>query len=233
MDADRRTMAQKIVEAELRTDTGKNVARRIRQAGRVPGILYGDMREAFSLTLNPKQLSAVLRSEAGQNTIFNLQVSGGETTPVMIVDMQFEPVRGHLLHADLKRIAMNKKLKVSVHVVLVGESPGVKMQGGILEVVLREVEVECLPADIPEQFQIGIETLEIGHYIRVADLQKVTGEKIQILSDPDGVICHVVVPKVEEEVKPEGEEAAEAAEEPELIKKGKAAEEGEEQPESK
>lgn len=232
MDADRRTMAQKIVEAELRTDTGKNVARRIRQAGRVPGILYGDMREAFSLTLNPKQLSAVLRSESGQNTIFNLQVSGGETTSVMIVDTQFEPVRGHLLHADLKRIAMDKKLKVSVHVVLTGESPGVKLQGGILEVVLREVEVECLPTDIPEQLQIGIETLEMGHYIRVADLQKTTEGKIQILSDPDGVICHVVAPKAEE-VKPEEEEAAEAAEEPELIKKGKAAEEGEEQPESK
>ena len=232
MDADRRTMAQKIVEAELRTDTGKNVARRIRQAGRVPGILYGDMREAFSLTMNPKQLSAVLRSESGQNTIFNLQVSGGETTPVMIVDTQFEPVRGHLLHADLKRIAMDKKLKVSVHVVLTGESPGVKLQGGILEVVLREVEVECLPTDIPEQLQIGIETLEMGHYIRVADLQKTTEGKIQILSDPDGVICHVVAPKAEE-VKPEEEEAAEAAEEPELIKKGKAAEEGEEQPESK
>ena len=225
-------MAQKIVEAELRTDTGKNVARRIRQAGRVPGILYGDMREAFSLTLNPKQLSAVLRSESGQNTIFNLQVSGGETTPVMIVDTQFEPVRGHLLHADLKRIAMDKKLKVSVHVVLTGESPGVKLQGGILEVVLREVEVECLPTDIPEQLQIGIETLEMGHYIRVADLQKTTEGKIQILSDPDGVICHVVAPKAEE-VKPEEEEAAEAAEEPELIKKGKAAEEVEEQPESK
>ena len=225
-------MAQKIVEAELRTDTGKNVARRIRQAGRVPGILYGDMREAFSLTMNPKQLSAVLRSESGQNTIFNLQVSGGETTPVMIVDTQFEPVRGHLLHADLKRIAMDKKLKVSVHVVLTGESPGVKLQGGILEVVLREVEVECLPTDIPEQLQIGIETLEMGHYIRVADLQKTTEGKIQILSDPDGVICHVVAPKAEE-VKPEEEEAAEAAEEPELIKKGKAAEEGEEQPESK
>lgn len=225
-------MAQKIVEAELRTDTGKNVARRIRQAGRVPGILYGDMREAFSLTLNPKQLSAVLRSESGQNTIFNLQVSGGETTPVMIVDTQFEPVRGHLLHTDLKRIAMDKKLKVSVHVVLTGESPGVKLQGGILEVVLREVEVECLPTDIPEQLQIGIETLEMGHYIRVADLQKTTEGKIQILSDPDGVICHVVAPKAEE-VKPEEEEAAEAAEEPELIKKGKAAEEGEEQPESK
>ncbi len=225
-------MAQKIVEAELRTDTGKNVARRIRQAGRVPGILYGDMREAFSLTLNPKQLSAVLRSESGQNTIFNLQVSGGETTPVMIVDTQFEPVRGHLLHADLKRIAMDKKLKVSVHVALTGESPGVKLQGGILEVVLREVEVECLPTDIPEQLQIGIETLEMGHYIRVADLQKTTEGKIQILSDPDGVICHVVAPKAEE-VKPEEEEAAEAAEEPELIKKGKAAEEGEEQPESK
>ena len=225
-------MEQKIVEAEKRTETGKNVSRRIRHAGRLPGNLYGNKREAFSLTLSPKQLTAILHSEAGQNTIFELQVFGGERTPVMIVDTQFEPVRGHLLHVDLKRIAMDKKLQVFVSVVLAGEAPGVKMQGGILEVVLREVEVDCLPADIPEQLQISIETLEMGHYIRVAELQKVTGEKIQILSDLDGVICHVVAPKVEE-VKPEEEEAAEAAEEPELIKKGKAAEEGEEKPESK
>ena len=222
-------MEQKIIEAEKRTETGKNANRRIRQAGRVPGNLYGDKQEALSLTLNTKQLGAVLRSQAGQNTIFELKVSGGEQTPAMIVETQFEPVHEHLLHVDLKRIAMGKKLKVSVHVVLTGEAPGVKVQGGILEVVWREVEVECLPADIPEQLKIGIETLELGQYLRVADLQKIAGEKVHILSDPDGVICHVVTPKVEEEVKPEGEEAVEAApEEPELIKKGKTTEEGEE-----
>ncbi len=222
-------MEQKIVEAEKRTETGKNAARRIRQAGRVPGNLYGEKQEALSLTLSPKQLDAVLRSQAGRNTIFELKVSGGERTPAMIVDTQFEPLHEHLLHVDLKRIAMGKKLKVSVHVVLTGEAPGVKVQGGILEVVQREVEVECLPADIPEHFKIGIEALELGQYLRVADLQKVAGEKVHILTDPDGVICHVVTPKVEEEVKPEGEEAAEAPEEPELIKKGKTAEEGEEE----
>lgn len=222
-------MEQKIIEAEKRTETGKNAARRIRQAGRVPGNLYGEKQEALSLTLSPKQLDAVLRSQAGQNTIFELKVSGGEHTPAMIVDTQFEPLHEHLLHVDLKRIAMGKKLKVSVHVVLTGEAPGVKVQGGILEVVQREVEVECLPADIPEHFKIGIEALELGQYLRVADLQKVAGEKVHILTDPDGVVCHVVTPKVEEEVKPEGEEAAEASEEPELIKKGKTAEEGEEE----
>ncbi len=223
-------MEQKIIEAEKRTETGKNVARRIRYAGRVPGNLYGDKQEALSLTLSPKQLYAVFRSEAGQNTIFELKVSGGEHTPAMIVDTQLEPVHGHLLHVDLQRIAMDKKLKVSVHILLTGEAPGVKVQGGILEVVQREVEVECLPADIPEHISIGIETLELGQYIRVADLQKVAGEKVYILSDPNGVICHVVARKVEEEVKPEGEEAAVAPEEPELIKKGKTAEEGEEEP---
>ncbi len=223
-------MEQKFVEAEKRTVTGKNAARRIRQAGRVPGNLYGEKQEALSLTLSPKQLGTVLRSQAGQNTIFELKVSGGEHTPAMIVDTQFEPVHGHLLHVDLKRIAMGKKLKVSVHVLLTGEAPGVKVQGGILEVVYREVEVECLPTDIPEHIEIGIETLELGQYLRVADLQKVAGEKVHILSDPNGVICHVVTPKVEEEVKPEEEEAAaEAPEEPELIKKGKTAEEGKEE----
>ena len=224
-------MEQIIVEAEKRTETGKNVARRIRQAGRLPGTLYGEKREALSLTLSPKQLSAVLRSHAGQNTIFELKVSGGEHTQVMIVATQFEPVHEHLLHVDLKRIAMGKKLTISVRVLLMGEAPGVKMQGGLLEVVLREVEVECLPADIPEHLTIGIEALELGQYLRVADLQKVAGEKVHILSDANGVICHVVTPKVEEEVKPEGEEAEAASEEPELIKKGKTAEEGEEEAE--
>ncbi len=224
-------MEQIIVEAEKRTETGKNVARRIRQAGRLPGTLYGEKREALSLTLSPKQLSAVLRSHAGQNTIFELKVSGGEHTQVMIVATQFEPVHEHLLHVDLKRIAMGKKLTISVRVLLMGEAPGVKMQGGLLEVVLREVEVECLPADIPEHLTIGIEALELGQYLRVADLQKVAGEKVHILSDANGVICHVVTPKVEEEVKPEEEEAEAASEEPELIKKGKTAEEGEEEAE--
>ena len=223
-------MEQKILEAEKRAETGKNAARRIRHAGRVPGNLCGDKQEALSLTLSSKQLNAMLRSEAGQNTIFELKVSGGEHTPAMIVDTQLDPVRGHLLHVDLQRIAMDKKLKVSVHVLLTGEAPGVKVQGGILEVVQREVEVECLPSEIPEHITIGIETLELGQYIRVADLQKVAGGNVYILSDPDGVICHVVAPKVEEEVKPEGEEAAAAPEEPELIKKGKTAEEGEEEP---
>jgi len=223
-------MEQKSIEAEKRTETGKNDNRRLRQAGRVPGNLYGDKQEAISLTLNPKQLSAVLRSQAGQNTIFELKVSGGEHTPAMIVETQFEPVHEHLLHVDLMRIAMGEKLKISVDVLLTGEAPGVKVQGGILEVVHREVEVECLPADIPEHFKIGIETLELGQYLRVADLQEIAGEKVRILSEADGVICHVVTPKVEEEVKPEEEEAAEASEEPELIKKGKTTEEGEEEP---
>ena len=222
-------MEQKIVEAEKRTETGKNVARRIRQAGRLPGTLYGEKQEALSLTLSPKQLYAVLRSQAGQNTIFELKVSGGERTSAMIVATQFEPVHDHLLHVDLKRIAMDKKLTISVRVLLTGEAPGVKMQGGLLEVVRREVVVECLPADIPEHLTIGIETLELGQYLRVADLQKIAGEKVHILSEADGVICHVVTPKVEEEVKPEGEEAEAASEEPELIKKGKTDEEGEEE----
>ena len=225
-------MEQKIIEAEKRTGTGKNASRRMRRAGRVPGTLYGAGGEALSLTLNPKQLLAMLRSEAGQNTIFNLNVQGGERSPAMIVESQFEPVQGQLLHVDLKRIAMGEKLKVFVPLVPVGDAKGVKMQGGTLEFVLREVEVECLPADITEHFSVAVQELAIGEYIRVADLQKGVGEKIQLLSDPNGVVCHVVAPKVEEAVAA-AEEAVEVPAEPELIKKGKAAEEGEEETESR
>jgi len=129
---------------------------------------------------------------------------------------------------DLKRIAMDKKLRVAVPVVTTGEAKGVKTQGGILEVVLRQVEVECLPGDIPDHITVPVDEMLVGDAIRVADLQKGLGDKVLLLDDPTAVICHVVVPKAEEEVKPAAEAGAEAAGEPEVIKKGKATEEGEE-----
>ena len=215
------------IEAERRTERGKNAARRVRQAGRVPGVLYGAAGETISLLLDPRQLLAALRSETGQNTLLELHLKEGETGPAMIVQSQFEPVRGRLLHVDLKRIAMDRKLKVSVPIVTTGEPKGVKTQGGILEVVLRAVEVECFPNDIPERIPVAVDELVIGEAVRVADLQKGLGENVLLLEDPTVVICHVVHPKMEE-VKPAAEAAAEAPAEPELIKKGKAAEEGEE-----
>ena len=211
------------IEAELRTSRGKNEAKRSRVAGRVPGVLYGAGGASVSLTLDPRQLLAALHSQTGQNTIFDLRLKDAETAPAMIVETQFEPVRGHLLHVDLKRIAMDKKLKVGVPIVTTGEAKGVKTQGGILEVVLREVEVECLPNDIPDHITVVVDELLIGEAVRIADLQKGLGEKVQLLGDPTSVICHVVAPKAEEE-KPA--EAVEAVAEPEVIKKGKATEEG-------
>ena len=224
-------MEQPVIEAEARTANGKNIARRLRRAGRVPGVLYGSGKESIPVTLDPRQLGAVLRSPEGHNVIFLLRVKDGESTPAMIVEPQFEPVKGTVLHVDLKRIAMDKKLRVSVAVVPVGEAQGVKTEGGILELVMREVEVECLPADIPQRLPVPVEALRIGDSIRVEDLQKQIGEAIRLLSDPQAVLCHVVALKVEE-AKP-AEAVAEVPAEPEVIKKGKAAEEEEESEESR
>ncbi len=213
------------IEGEVRTDRGKNAARRVRMAGRVPGVLYGAGAENMALTLDPKQLIAALHSQAGHNTIFDLNLKGGESSPAMIVESQVEPVKGRLLHVDLKRIAMDKRLRVSVPIITTGEAKGVKTQGGILEVVTREVEVECLPADIPDQIAVAVDELLLGEPVRLADLQKIVGDKVVLLGDHHAVICHVVSPKAEE-VAPAAEVAAEAPAEPEVIKKGKAVEEG-------
>ena len=218
-------MERQVIAAEPRSETGKNEMRRMRKAGRVPAVLYGAGKESLPLSLNRRQLRGLLNAE-GQNVIFELQVQGGESTPAMIVESQREPVREILLHLDLKRIAMDRKLRVSVLVVMTGEPQGVKQQGGMLEQVLREVEVECLPADIPARLSIDVEPLMLGQSIRIQDLQERLGEKVRLLQDGHAVVCHVVTPKAVEE-KP-AEVVAEAPAEPEVIKKGKVAEEGEE-----
>ena len=218
-------MERQVIEAEPRSETGTNVMRRLRQAGRLPAVLYGAGRETLPLSLNPRDLRALLRF-GGQNEIFELRVRGGESTPAMIVETQREPVKGTLLHIDLQRIAMDRKLRVSVPVVLTGEAPGVKQQGGILELVLRELEVECFPADIPARATIDVGSLLLGQSVRLQELQQQLGEKVKLLQDAHAVICHVVALKVVEE-KPVEEVAAAAPAEPEVIKKGKAAEEEE------
>ena len=178
------------------------------------------------LSLNPRQLAGLLRTE-GQNVIFDLQVQGGETTPARIVESQLEPVRGTILHMDLHRVAMDRKLRVSVPVTLTGEPAGVKQQGGMLEAVLREVEVECFPADIPARVTVAVDSLMVGQSVRVSDLQSLLGEKVRLLQDANSVVCHVVSPKAVEEEKP-AEVVAETPAEPEVIKKGKAVTEEEE-----
>src|SRR5574340_954298 len=149
--------ASNLVEAQPRQEhsRGKNEARRVRASGRIPAVLYGAKRPTIALLLDPKQMLKILHSESGHNTIFDLQV-GDERTKVMIVDWQYEPIKGSLLHVDLKRIAMDVKMRANVPVKLVGTAEGVKTQGGILEQVVREVEVECLPGDIPGHIDVDI-----------------------------------------------------------------------------
>ncbi len=221
-------MDQIIVEAAPRDTRGKNAARRLRVAGQVPATLYGGKEGAQSLAVNTKQVSAILRSVSGHNTIFKVKTQTAEQ-PAIVKDWQVDPVKGTLLHVDLLRIAMDVRMRVKVPVHVFGEAQGVKLQGGVFEMVIREVEVECLPADIPTEFRMDISGLMMGMQLRAGDIQ-VDPAKIKMLTDPTRVLAHVVALRVEEE-KPAEAVAAEAAApaEPEVIKKGKKeAEEGEE-----
>jgi len=215
------------VEVESRQEFGKNAARRLRREGRIPAVVYGGGGPAIPVAVDPKAILQILHSESGHNAIFTLEIRGKAPARVMIREWQTEPVDGHLLHVDLVRIARDTKLKLQVPVQVTGEPVGVKVQGGIFEFVLREVEVECLPDDIPERFTADVSGLELGKNFRVADLP--VDPKVRILTDPTRVVAHVVELRAEEEAKPAAEEAAAAPAEPEVIRKGKAeAEEGEE-----
>jgi len=215
------------VEATPRDDRGKNAARRLRQTGQVPAVLYGGKGESVAVTVNARQVTGILRSESGHNTIFTVKLPGGEQK-AMLKDWQVDPVKGTLLHVDMLRVAMDVRMRFKVPVHTFGEPQGVKLQGGIFEMVTREVEVECLPADIPEEFEVDITELLIGKQLRASDLP-VDPAKIKLVTDPQRVIAHVVALRAEEE-KPVEAVAAEAVApaEPEVIKKGKKEEEGEE-----
>src|SRR5437773_1630635 len=214
------TAEQNILEAQERTPGTKNDARRVRRGGKVPAVVYGAGKAALPLSVDPRQVSRILHSETGHNTVFDLAVDG-ERTKVMIVDWQYEPIKGSLLHIDVKRIAMDQKLKVNVPIELVGEPAGVKQQGGILEQIAREVEVECLPGDIPNVIELDINELVFNMVLRVADLPK--SDKIKFLSDLDQPVAHII--SIKEEEVPTAEaiagEAAAAPAEPEVMKKGK------------
>lgn len=225
-----------LVEAQPRPDSsrGKNEARRLRVSGRVPAVIYGAKKNTLAVSVDPKQIMRILNSESGHNTIFDVKVNG-EQSKAMIVDWQFEPIKGKLLHLDLKRIAMDEKIRVMVPIHLKGEAAGVKQQGGILDQVLREVEVECLPADIPTHIDVDVSELVFGAVTRVKDLPN--DGKLKFITDEDQAVAHIT--SVKEEVAPTPEAAAEAAAaapaEPEVIKKGKqeAEEEGAEPPAAK
>jgi large subunit ribosomal protein L25 len=215
------------VEGKVREERGKNAARRTRQTGMVPAVLYGGRQDSISLAVNAKQVARILRSETGHNTIFTVQVADGEAEKAMLKDWQVDPLSGALLHVDLLRIAMDVRMRVQVPVHTFGEPQGVKMQGGIFEMVTREVQIECLPGDIPEEFKVDVSEMLIGKQLRAADLP-FDPQKIKLITDPQRVIAHVVVLKKEEEPTVEAAVATETAPaEPEVIKKGKKEEEGE------
>ena len=214
------TPDKSLLEAQARDAGTKNDARRVRREGKIPAVVYGAGKQAMPVSVDPRQVSRILHSETGHNTVFDLALDG-ERTKAMIVDWQYEPIKGSLLHIDLKRIAMDQKLKVNVPIELVGEPAGVKQQGGILEQIAREVEVECLPGDIPNEIGLDVSELVFGTVLRISDLPK--NDKLKYLSDPEQPVAHIITIKEEEVPAADAVagEAAAAPAEPEVIKKGK------------
>ncbi|MGC1687119.1 MAG: 50S ribosomal protein L25 [Candidatus Acidiferrales bacterium] len=222
-------MEKFVVEGAARETRGKGPARRVRLTGMIPAVLYGGKGDSLSLSVNTKQLTKILRSETGHNSIFTVNLADGAGEQAIVKDWQVDPVTGSLIHVDLLRVAMDVRMRVKVPVHPFGEPQGVKVQGGIFETVTREVEVECLPADIPEEFKVDVTELLIGKQIRAADVP-MDKDKIKLVTDPTRVLFHVVTLKAEAEPTAEAAVTAEAAPaEPEVIKKGKKeAEEGDE-----
>ena len=221
--------AEIVVSAQSRSSRGKNEARRLRAKGMIPAVVYGGKSDAVAVTVDPKTLLRVLRSEAGRNTILSLDLGDGGKTSAILKSWQVDPVNERFIHADFYRIAMDVALKVKVPIHTVGEARGVKVDAGILEIIMREVEVECLPGDIPERIDVDVSDLGIHGAVRVSDLK--ISDKVKILDEADQIVVHVV--SVKEEAAPaaaakpaEGEAAAPAAPaEPEVMKKGKKEEE--------
>jgi large subunit ribosomal protein L25 len=197
----------------------KNAARRVRVSGKIPAVLYGSGHTPVAVEVDPKQISRILFSDTGHNTIFDVEISGAPTAKAMIVDWQREPIKDQLIHIDLKRIAMDKNIKVSVRVKLLGVPVGVKATGGILDQVLREVEIECLPSDIPSHIDVDVSNLQLWDALRIKDLPH-TGS-IKFLNAEDATVAHVI--SIREEAAPAADAVAAAATtgEPEVAKKGK------------
>ncbi len=230
-------MPEIVVEARPRADFGKNVNRRLRAQGLIPGVLYGARKQAVPVAVSPKEIGSILRSASGENTLFDLQLDGSRRK-VILKEFQVEPIKGRLLHADFYEVALDQTLEVTVHIELSGVPTGVKVEGGVLDFVTRELEVECLPTEIPEKIVVDVSELALGKHVRVSDIK--VPDRVKVLTEPDVVIAHVVAPRAEEvAATPEAVAApaeGEAAAEPEVIKKGKTAEgeaEDKEKPEKK
>ena len=214
------------LEAVKRTDKGKNEARRHRAAGRLPAVVYGPSKDGKApvgvpVTVDPKGLMRIFHSDSGVNTLITLKLDG-TSTQVLVREYQRDPVTNALLHADFYQLAMDKAIVVTVPVALKGEPKGVKVQGGLLDFVTREIQVECLPANIPEHIDVDVSELELHGSVRLRDVA--TGDKWKAVTDGDTMLVHVVMPKAEESAAATAEGAAPAAAagtEPEVIKKGK------------
>ena len=213
------------IAAELRSSRGKNEARRLRVQKQIPAVVYGTGKEPVAVSVSPKDIVKILNSAAGGNTIFNLDIAGAEPTPVMLKDWQNHPLKENILHVDFLRIDLTQRLRVKVRVLNIGDPRGVKEQGGVYEIITREIEIECLPEEIPEDFRIDVTEFRIGSSLRAADIP-LTGT-MKLVSAADQLISHVVAPTKEAEAAP-AEGAAATAAEPEVVKKGKKEEEGKE-----
>lgn len=219
-------MAEKkeiIVKATLREGRGKNDARRARREGQVPVTIYGGAGQAVAALAPLSELAAILRSQTGRNTIFTFSIEGGEATEVMFADRQIDPVRSRLVHADFKRLVKGQKIEATVPLRLVGEPIGVREQAGVLEQIIREIEIRCEPREIPEHIDVDVTNLSVHEVLHVSDIPATSG--VEILAEADTVIATVGV--VKEEVVEAAPAEGEAPAEPEVIGKGKKEEEGE------
>ena len=216
------------LQTETRATRGKNEARRLRASGRIPAVVYGGEKgKAIEISVDPKVLSRILHSESGANTLISLQGLEGGDTRVLVKEYQLDPIYHKMLHADFYQVAMDQALTLTVPIVLKGEAKGVKQQGGIVDFVNREIEIEVLPGDIPEHIDIDITELMLGQGMRVRDIHT-EGAKWKPVSDADLMLVHVVAPKAEEPTAAAADVVAPtAAAEPEVIKKGKTDKEDE------
>lgn len=214
-------MDQFVISSSFREATGKGPNRRLRRSGKIPAVLYGHKSKNVAIEVDPKEIFKILHSQSGENTIIELVVPGRDKINCMIKEYQLEPVSHELLHADFYEVAMDEALEVDVPLMVKGEAYGVKTEGGLLDIVHREIHVECLPGDIPEHIEVDVTDMKIGDLLRVRDLQ--VSDKIKILDDPESVVVAVEHPRAEE-LPTAVVVAPEVEAEPEVIKKGKAAE---------
>ena len=218
-------MSEFVVAAESRTETGKNSNRRLRGRGLIPGIVYGAGRDAVAVAVSPREITDILRSASGENTLFDIEIEG-KRRKVILKEFQHEPIKGQLLHADFFEVALDKPIEVKVHIELTGTPTGVKNEGGLLDFITRELEIECLPADIPDKISVDVSDLELGRHLRVSEVT-LPSDRITLLTELDVVVAHVVTPRAEVAAAEEEEAEAAAAEgeegaEPEVAPKGKA-----------